>query len=86
MLRHRKKHGAASTHCNSSTASTEGSSSKLAACPIGSAGGKDEPYDDNSDLIEYLLRVQGSIIDKILQSKFPADEAARLLRVQTGEY
>jgi hypothetical protein len=86
MLRHRKKHSATSALYSSSRAPTERSSSKFALCTAGSGSGRDEAYDDNSDLVEYLFRVQGSIIDKILQSKFPADEAARLLRVQTGEY
>jgi hypothetical protein len=63
-----------------------GSSATSTGGSRGSGDGPDEAYDDNSDLIEYLLKVQGSITDNILQSKYPADEASKLLPVQNGEY
>jgi hypothetical protein len=86
MLRHRKKHNAASAHYSSSTTSTEDiivvsededhhSNPKLYTS--GTQDTRDEAHDDNSDLIEYLLEIRGSIADSLLQSKLPADEAAR---------
>jgi hypothetical protein len=94
MLRHRKKHNAASVLCTSSTTSTEDiflvsgdedhhCRSKLYTS--GTPAMRDEVRDDNSDLIEYLLEIRGSIFDNILQSKLPADEAARPLGVHNEE-
>jgi hypothetical protein len=60
-------------------------SSKFALCTTGAADRRDETDDDNTDLIGNLLGIQGSIIDKVLQSKSAADEAARLFGVQNGE-
>ncbi|PNF19289.1 hypothetical protein B7P43_G07506 [Cryptotermes secundus] len=59
-------------------------SSKFSLCTSGSGDRRDETDDDNTDLIGNLLGIQGSIIDKVLQSKLAADEAARLLGVQNG--
>jgi hypothetical protein len=59
-------------------------SSKFSLCTAGSGGGREEVDDDNTDLIGNLLGIQGSIIDRVLQSKLAADEAARLLGVQNG--
>jgi hypothetical protein len=68
------------------TASTAANilSSKLSLCTSASGDRRDEADDDNTDLIGNLLGIRGSIIDKVLQSKSAADEAARLLGVQNG--
>lgn len=60
-------------------------SSKFSLCTTGTPERKDEADDDNTDLIGNLLGIQGSIIDKVLQSTSAADEAARLLGVKNGE-
>jgi len=59
-------------------------SSKFSLCTTGTADRRDETEDDNTDLIGNLLGIQGSIIDKVLQSNSAADEAARLFGVQNG--
>lgn len=60
-------------------------SSKFSLCTTEATDRRDETDDDNTDLIGNLLGIQGSIIDKVLQSTSAADEAARLLGVQNGE-
>lgn len=60
-------------------------SSKFSLCTMGTADRRDDAEDDNTDLIGNLLGIKGSIIDKVLQSKSAADEAARLFGVQNGE-
>ena len=61
-------------------------SSKFATCSSEPGDRRDDADDDNTgtDLIGNLLGIQGSIIDKVLQSKSAADEAAKLLGVQNG--
>ena len=61
-------------------------SSKFSTCPSETGDRRDEADDDNmgTDLIGNLLGIQGSIIDKVLQSKSAADDAAKLLGVQNG--
>ncbi|KAJ9598993.1 hypothetical protein L9F63_010587, partial [Diploptera punctata] len=59
-------------------------STKFSTCPSGTERREETDDDNTGNLLGKLLGIQGSIIEKVLQSKSAADDAAKLLGVQNG--